>query len=589
MKWTDTFVLLSQCGLGALLLDENGIILAVNPTGNKLLHGEGKLKGQVLPPFAHPLLQPMGERVYAKPCFGEYLLRTQEPIVEDLPQGTRMVVFRKADLEACHDQLLGALMQVKESVIICDDEGRIVYLNDAAVRMDNLTNTGVVGRNIEQIYTPQDEEGLLIPKVLKSRKALPDTRQHYVTLHGRDVDVTASCYPLVQNGQVLGACGIMQDWHHVDSLHKKIMDLQEQILRLSHTKKEKRTQVLRARYHFTDIIGNTPVMRELLSRARRVAPSTSSVLIYGETGTGKELIAQSIHNASNRAEGPFLAVNCAAIPENLLEGILFGTEKGSYTGAETRPGLFEQAAGGTLLLDEINSMPLNLQPKLLRVLQEKMARRVGGVQEYPVDVRLLSNMNIAPQKALEEKKLRLDLFYRLGVVDLRVPPLRERKEDIFLLGKYFIMLYNKKMEKNVRMADASVYAAFARYDWPGNVRELQHAIEYAMNLLPDDRNTISLEYLPDYLMQQLREMPLEEREAVLPEAYYQEVRQTAAPVTPPRSNRRTLREVERAAVEQALRQHGGNISAAARQLGMSRQNLQYRIRRDGISIVRQGP
>lgn len=582
MKWTEILCVLSQCGLGALVLDEEGVVLAVNAAGNQLLHGGGKLKGEKLPAFAHPLLQPVEEQVYANPAFGEYLRRCPEPLVEDLPEQSRLLVFRKADREARQDLLLGALSRINQSVILCDDKSRILYLNDAAVQMDSLTNTSVLGRTIPEVYKSRDDHGLLVPWVIENRKPLLDVRQHYATVLGKEVDITANCYPLVQNGQVLGGCSIMEDWSRVDDLHRQIIDLQEQLLQVTHGKrKEGASSVLRAKYHFTDIIHASPVMEQLIQRASHMARSDSNVLIYGETGTGKELIAQSIHNASRRARGPFLAINCAAIPENLLEGILFGTEKGAYTGAEKRPGLFEQADGGTLLLDEINSMNINLQPKLLRVLQEGRARRVGGTQEYSVDVRVLSNMNISPQEALQSGKMRLDLFYRLGVVDLRVPPLRERKEDIPLLAKYFIGLFNRKLKKNVQNVDEACQELFTAHDWPGNVRELQHAVEFAMNVLPDDRNIISPEYLPESLWRQ-GEKQLEERKGRPLSARPKQVPKQA--VSAPRHNRHTLRDVERAAVEQALRQHRGNISAAARQLGMSRQNLQYRIRRDGIDL-----
>ena len=186
-------------------------------------------------------------------------------------------------------------------------------------------------------------------------------------------------------------------------------------------------------------------------------------MIYGETGTGKELLAQSIHNASRRADGPFLAINCAALPENLLEALLFGTEKGVYTGAEHRTGLFEQANGGTLLLDEINSMNISLQAKLLRVLQDGVIRRVGGNTEIHVDVRVLSNINIPPYQAIAENKLRRDLYYRLGVVNIHIPALKDRKEDIALLCKHFIINYNKKFRKNVRNVDYNVLEKFYHY------------------------------------------------------------------------------------------------------------------------------
>ena len=579
MKWTEAIRVLSQSGLGALVLDSAGVILAVNPTGNELLHGEGKLKGKKLPLFARTLLQPPDEGMYANPAFGEYLQRCPEPLVDDLPPGARPLVFRKADREARYDMILGALSQIRQSVILCDAQSRILYLNDAAVRMDSLDNTRVVGRTIAEIYQSRDDHGLLVPWVIANRKPLLDVRQHYATCLGKEVDITANCYPLVQNGQTLGGCSIMEDWSRVDRLHRKIIDLQEKLLQVGQGKNRREKQsVLRARYQFQDIIYSGPSMARLIERARHVAQSESNVLVYGETGTGKELLVQSIHNASGRAQGPFLAINCAAIPENLLEGILFGTEKGAYTGAEKRPGLFEQAQGGTLLLDEINSMNINLQPKLLRVLQEGTARRVGGMQEYPVDVRVLSNMNISPREALKAGKLRLDLFYRLGVVDLRVPPLRERREDIPLLVKHFVMAYNRKLKKNVREVDSQVRELFLRYSWPGNVRELQHAIEFAMNVLPDNRNEITLDALPDSIRQGDAG---ERREREEPEFREEGI---SAPVRVHREgrSRRTLREVERAAIEQALRVTGGNVSAAARQLGMSRQNLQYRMRRDGI-------
>lgn len=317
-------------------------------------------------------------------------------------------------------------------------------------------------------------------------------------------------------------------------------------------------------------------MERIVQQGKQIAKSDSSVMIYGETGTGKELLAQSIHNASRRSNGPFLAINCAAIPENLLEGLLFGTEKGAYTGAESRPGLFEQADSGTLLLDEINSMPIHLQSKLLRVLQEGTLRRVGGATELRVDVRVLSNINIPPYQAIQENKLRRDLFYRLGVVNLNIPPLRDRKEDIALLAKNFIFKYNKKLEKNVNDIDGATLERFLAYDWPGNVRELQHAIEHAMNLLPEDRCTITPDYIPDHILTEslfARQEPAQEEKG-----------NPSQSPGPRDSLNQTIHEVEYSNICKALRENGGNISRAAKQLQISRQNLQYRIKRYKIDL-----
>ena len=312
-------------------------------------------------------------------------------------------------------------------------------------------------------------------------------------------------------------------------------------------------------------------MGSVVAQCRRVAKSDSSVMIYGETGTGKELFAQSIHNASPRASGPFLAINCAAIPENLLESLLFGTEKGAYTGAERRAGLFEQADGGTLLLDEINSMNITLQSKLLRVLQDGVIRRVGGMNEIRVDVRVLSNINMPPYEAIAQGRLRRDLFYRLGVVNINVPPLRERREDIPLLAKHFILECNRKLSRAVRDISGETLERFYAYDWPGNVRELQHAIEHAMNVLPDDASVITPEYLPAHITATAHELPHPARQA--------------APSSSAGSLSDAMQDMERRTICRMLRQTGGNISESARLLQMSRQRLQYRIKRYQIDIA----
>ena len=246
---------------------------------------------------------------------------------------------------------------------------------------------------------------------------------------------------------------------------------------------------------------------------------------------------------------------------------MYYEEKGAYTGAERREGLFEQANHGTLLLDEINSMNISLQSKLLRVLQDGMVRHVGGVSEIRVDVRVLSNTNVPPYQAMEENKLRRDLFYRLGVVNLNIPPLRERMEDIPLLAKCFILNFNRKLLKNVIDIDAEVLNVFNSYDWPGNVRELQHAIEYAMNIMPEDVSTIILEYIPEHILGgQAPDIPIELKSSKEP------------------SLENIMSNMEYRMLCKTLKENNGNISKTARVLGMSRQNIQYRIKRNKIDV-----
>ena len=563
MNYQESMRLLSECGIGALLIDSDSVIVAINRSGEQLLHGEGCLVGQSLRKIAPELCE--DGRQFASPAFSEYLLRCPTPEVEGVPEHAQMIVFRNATSDACHDMLMNVLNQISEAVILCDVNSRIWMLNDAAVKMDSIVTQDVLGERVEDVYSMRDDTEMIIPQTIERKRPMLGVRQYYTTRYGKNVDIVSNNYPIVQNGQVLGGFSIMEDWSTVDSLHKQIIDLQEKLVERRDPAKQKTCSALAAKYHFSDIIHISPAMNRVVAKCRQAAKTDSSVMLYGETGTGKELFAQSIHNESTRANRPFLAINCAAIPENLLESMLFGTEKGAYTGAERRPGLFEQADTGTLLLDEINSMNIGLQAKLLRVLQDGVIRRVGGTSEIHVDVRVLSNINIPPYQAMEENKLRRDLFYRLGVVNINVPPLRERREDIALLAKHFIMECNKKLIRNVRNIDQAVLERFHAYSWPGNVRELQHAIEHAMNILPDEVSMITPEYLPEHILS-----------GEQAEATYRQRIQT--------SLSGSVKDLEYHTICRVLQEQGGNISESARVLQMSRQNLQYRIKRYKIDI-----
>ncbi len=238
-------------------------------------------------------------------------------------------------------------------------------------------------------------------------------------------------------------------------------------------------------------------MELIKERIPMIADTDSSVLIYGETGTGKELVAQSIHTASKRRNKKFVSQNCAAIPGNLLESILFGTTKGSYTGAENKPGLFEIASGGTLFLDEINSMEISVQPKILKAIEEKQVVRLGGYEPIKTDIKIVSAVNENPLQCIAENKLREDLFYRLSVVQLNIPPLRERINDLFYLVSHFINIYNTSMHCNLIGIDEEVETIFRGYNWPGNVRELKNVIEGAFNVA--SARFIQKKDLPEYL------------------------------------------------------------------------------------------
>lgn len=313
-------------------------------------------------------------------------------------------------------------------------------------------------------------------------------------------------------------------------------------------------------------------------------------MIWGESGTGKELFAQAIHSASSRASSPFIPVNCAAIPENLLEGILFGTVKGAYTDAPDKPGLFEKAHGGTLLFDELNSMPLGLQAKLLRVIQEKRVRRLGSHTELPINVRIISILNEHPLRAVEQGLLRRDLFYRLAVVGIAVPPLRKRQSDIPLLVQHVIAHSETAHKKNCINLD-DVMHLFREYAWPGNIRELAHVIEGSLALLGNG-DVITVQNLPRHFREACNQ--LQGLDELLPPIQPPQ----PAPFEPPatagdnteyfdyRAVRRSdsislktcLREYESCCIRNVLRITGGNVAKAARIMELTPAGLHYRMK-----------
>jgi DNA-binding NtrC family response regulator len=268
---------------------------------------------------------------------------------------------------------------------------------------------------------------------------------------------------------------------------------------IAHGGLEKETERLQRQLSYQgvlgELVGSSEPMQEVYSLIQRVAPTTATVLITGESGTGKEMIARAIHRLSSRSTAPFVAINCAALPADLIESELFGHERGAFTGAVTRrPGCFEQAHGGTLLLDEIVEMPALMQARLLRVLEESSVRRLGGMAEIPVDVRVLAATNRAVETAVTEKMLRLDLFYRLNVFRIHAPPLRERKEDIPQLAKAIIGDLNRKHGCNVRSLNHQSLKRLTAHSWPGNVRELRNVLEWAV--ITAHENTIMPAHLP---------------------------------------------------------------------------------------------
>lgn len=463
-------------------------------------------------------------------------------------------------LDGLHEVEL--LRQVVETidvgVFVANHRGEAVIYNDAMARLEGLTREQVLGRHILEIFPSLSDETSTILQVLRNGQPIVDRHQTYLSLNGRRITTINTTIPILKHGQVVGALETSKDITWLKELSDKVMDLQRALLDRKRHRDAAGRRSLGAHYVFDDILGQSPALRSAIDQGKLAARTSSTVLIYGETGTGKELFAQSIHNASSRCEQPFIAQNCAAIPASLLEGILFGTTKGSFTGALDRPGLFEQAHGGTLLLDELNAMSTDLQAKLLRTLQEGTVRRVGATRETSIDVRVIATTNQEPRQALAGGTIRQDLFYRLSVVTLIIPPLRERYGDLEILISHFIDEFNHEFDRRVKGISQEVRQRFLSYPWPGNVRELRHCVEGAFNMAGDDR-TLQLLHLPAHLREPSKagvahgEQPLTLSQALA--AY------------------------ERRMIEGQFAAHHGNITRTAEALGISRQLLQYKLRK----------
>jgi len=478
----------------------------------------------------------------------------------------RVLYIEKTKKMLKKDILESILNSIDEAIMACDENGYMTLYNKATQELDGIIKEKVIGRHVTKLYNLTEETSLMM-QAMKQERSFIDTHQTYITYTGKRLNIVCNTYPLYQEGEVIGGVSIIRDNSKIQELLEEIVDLRESVSKKS-KKVESKKPTEKTKYRFSNIIGSSSRLRETIKYAKKAARSDSSVLIYGETGTGKELFSQSIHDSSDRRGKPFVAINCAAIPENLLEGLLFGTEKGAFSGAIERPGLFEQAQEGTLLLDEINSMPLGLQSKLLRALQEGRIRRLGAVDEKSVDVRVISNINIKPSKAINENKLRQDLFYRLSGVSLEIPPLRERKEDIPILTNMFINKYNKKIKMKVTGMSSKVLDIFNKYCWPGNVRELEHSIETALNIMGSNESMIFEKHIPFHIIDSIEDYK-KDMKNISEKSYNNTLSET-------------LNLVEKQLLINALDENGWNISHAADNLGIHRQALQYRIKKHNI-------
>lgn len=550
---------------GIVIVDTQNVVLFLNRQAVKLgLKRSGV--GNALPEWLHSEAESDYQASWDDGVNARVIRVKRERIVFD--GGPAEILFlRDETMENRQGDELFLLQRAIDAVddlglMVSDVTGKIVFYNAPSARNDGMVQEEVLGRNTKEVFSHQTISTQ--EEVLRTGKPVIDQEVCYITESGKRVTCFGSTYPIMRNGELLGTFSVIRFNESIRTLLARTMELQKE-LQAAQGSNSNGTH-----FHFDDIIGKSPAMLRMLETAKKAALSPSTVMIYGETGTGKELIAQSIHNASPNRDEPFVAINCAAIPDTLLESTLFGTTKGAFTGAQSSPGLFEQAKSGTLFLDEINSMPLNLQAKLLRVLQEKRVRRVGAQTEVAVQCRVISSCNKPPQECVEKEILRADLYYRLSVICVEVPPLREREGDLLYLADYFIQKYAGIYgASSVQMTDKCKGALLA-HTWPGNVRELQHVIESAIVLL-EPGEMLGLHHLQSYLRNK----------------YFVQEAPSSIQAMPVQGNsladlKGQLADYERRVILSALEKYHWNVSQVARAIGYTRSNLQYRMRKLNI-------
>jgi len=436
--------------------------------------------------------------------------------------------------EACRDVILDS---INEGVFTVDRDWHITSFNRAAERITGVKRHHAIGRPCCEVFrTNICESACALKQTLSTGRPVMNAAVYMVDAEGSRVPIRISTAILKDDdGEVIGGVETFQDLSQVEELRKQ----------------------LKATYTFADIVGRSSAMRQLFELVPQVADSDSTVLIEGASGTGKELFARAIHNLSPRREKRFIAINCGALPDSLLESELFGYKAGAFTDArQDKPGRFALADGGTIFLDEIGDISPAMQARLLRVLQERTFEPLGSVESVRVDVRVVAATNKSLSRLVRKGRFREDLFYRIRVVHFELPPLRNRRDDIPVLIEHFLAKFNRLQDKDVAGVSEEVLARLMEHDYPGNVRELENTIEHAFVLCRS--GLVKLEHLPPDLRGESMDRPLAAASGM------------------------TLKAMEKLLIADALRRHSGSRTAAARELGINMSTLYRKIKSLGI-------
>ncbi|MHB1393451.1 MAG: sigma-54 interaction domain-containing protein [Clostridia bacterium] len=456
------------------------------------------------------------------------------------------------NLKEMQSMLAAIFNATQDAISVVDQKGLGVMINPAYTRITGLSEKDVIGKPA----TVDIAEGeSLHMKVIKTKKPIKGALLKVGPTH-KEVLVNAA--PIIVDGELRGSVGVIHDLSEITKLSSELKNAKDII------------RSLEAKYTFEDIIGTDPLLLAAVDKARKAAEIPITVLLRGESGTGKEIFAHSIHNSSERKYRKFVRVNCSAIPETLLESELFGYEEGAFTGAKKggRKGLFEEANGGTIFLDEIGEIPPGTQSKLLRVLQEKEFVRVGGTKSINIDVRVIAATNVDLETAIDSGRFRADLYYRLNVLPIKIPPLRMRKGDIYDLSIFFIKKFNQQYGRNVQDISHQAILELKAYNWPGNVRELDNFIGRAIINMRINETVILETHLPQFeRLVKVGDMPAVRNES------YEDISMTLESI---------LEKSERRHIVQVMEECENNKTKAAKLLDISLRSLYYKLEKYGL-------
>ncbi|GGA39517.1 sigma-54-dependent Fis family transcriptional regulator [Kroppenstedtia guangzhouensis] len=554
---------------GMIAVNREGRVTLFNRAAERLIGKSadqvmGKKIGEVLPDTCLDQVLQTGKPELNQSlelANGKKIVTNREPVTDregkvigvvsvfrDITEVTSLVQ-QVTDLKSMKSQLQAIIDSSDDAISVVDTKGLGVLINPAYTRLTGLTPPEVIGKPAD---TDISEGESMHMKVLRTGKPVRGVPMK-VGSHRKDVVVNAA--PITVEGKLKGSVAIIQDMSEIKELYREL----ERFRRLVRT--------LEAKYTFDDIIGESEAMRLALKEARQGAHTRATVLLRGESGTGKELFAHAIHNASDRKYNQFVRVNCASIPESLLESELFGYEEGAFTGARRggKKGFFEEADGGTIFLDEIGELSLSTQAKLLRVLQEKEIVRVGGAKPVTVDVRVIAATHVDLEQAIKEKRFREDLYYRLNLLPIHIPPLRQRVSDIQALSLHLVKNFNQEYGRNVISIHRDALHVLETYNWPGNVRELENVLGRAMIHMHHSEREICKEHL----------LPLPS--SMAPPAFQEGVTEEGETL------QQVVSRTERAHILRVFEETGGNKTETARRLGISVRNLYYKLERYQIS------